>query len=186
MPSDPRASSCSAQSEAGFTLVEILVVVFIVALMSAVVVVNLPAPKPAGLVRADEIARDLRRASQEAIISGEPIALSILDGRYRFERYRAGFWSPAGAVSAGREASTGRVSVEIIRDDAGNRRRNAPQDRTGDTTAEFERQLVFSPVGDATPARVIISGSGDEWVIRVTASGDVQREGVDQGSVRRR
>ena len=85
-------------AEAGFTMVEVLIVVFIIALMSAVVVMNLPAAKPEAVSRADALVRDLNRASHEAIVSGEPVALAVRGGAYRFERYRAGFWSPTGAV----------------------------------------------------------------------------------------
>ena len=62
--------------DAGFSLMEMLVVVFIIAIASTAVVLTLPEPTPDARKRADTLARELVQAGRESIISGEPIALT--------------------------------------------------------------------------------------------------------------
>lgn len=168
------------RAEAGFTLVEIMIVVFIIALMSTVVVMNLPSAQSGTATRADALQRDLNRAAREAIVSGEPVALAVRGGQYRFERYRAGYWSPAGGVAGPQAAAASGLVLDIVA--AGEPRRKrvreaTPRTRTGASAAlpDFERKLVFSPVGDATPVTILLTDGADRAGITVSANGEITR-----------
>ncbi len=167
------------RAEAGFTLVEIMIVVFIIALMSTVVIVNLPAGKPAAATRVDALHRDLTRAAREAIVSGEPLALAVRDGRYRFERYRGGYWSPAGAVAGGAGSGAGAVTVEVFREGEDRLQARRDSSRTGQPDDSFERKLVFSPVGDATPVEIYVTDGVYRRGLAVSSNGEIRRIGPD-------
>jgi len=183
-------------AEAGFTLVEIMIVVFIIALMSTLVVMNLPAGKPGAIRSADALYRDLNRAAREAIVSGEPVALAVEGSAYRFERYRAGHWSPTGGVAGtpGTSAPGGLV-LEVLAEEEGRpagaraasarreaqRRSQAGRSRSGPgSQAGFERRLVFSPVGEATPVRILVTDGTHQSAIAVSANGDIRRVATER------
>ncbi|MEM7767123.1 MAG: GspH/FimT family pseudopilin [Pseudomonadota bacterium] len=169
-----------ASHDAGFTLVEVMIVVFIIALMSAVVMVNLPSTKPGAVRHADALQRDLTRAAREAIVSGEPVALATRGGSYRFERYRAGYWSPAGEVVRARGTAGPSIVLDVLRDGETRRRAAPTAESAREAAAQFQRQIVFDPVGGATPARIIITGDRYRQAITVSANGTITQRNADQ------
>jgi len=160
----------------GFTLTEVIIVVFIIALMSSVVIMNLPEPRPGAVTQADGLVRDLKRASREAIVSGEPVALAVRGGQYRFERYRGGFWTPAGVRNRA-DLNSEPIVISVSRtDETRSRARARTDDRErNETPADFERSLVFSPVGDVTPAQIIVTGGVHRIGIDISVSGEIAR-----------
>lgn len=77
----------------GFTLVELLVVIVILAIGAAVAVLALPDAEAGALAQAAErSAALLRLAREEAILGGEPLAVVVAAGGYHVERRRDGRW----------------------------------------------------------------------------------------------
>lgn len=165
--------------EAGFSLTELLVVVFIIGLMSTLVLVSIP-PAATPLERAaDRLENSLSQAAREAIVSGEPIAWShSATGGSRFEAYRQGEWTGLGNVRTAGPTSNIEIRVEHLgltlaedeTDEEGGARRGGRVD-------SFVRSVIFYPVGEATPARIHLSEGLEEIVLRVDATGDVMRNG---------
>ena len=81
--------------EAGVTLVEMLVVLVLVATLAGAVALSLPAARGADpLVEAELLAARMRRASEEALLAGAPVALAWDGEGYRFLVSMDGAWTP--------------------------------------------------------------------------------------------
>lgn len=163
--------------EAGFSLTELLVVVFIIGLMSTLVLVSLPQQATSLEREAERLERSLSQAAREAIVRGEPVAWSLTpQGASRFEAYRLGEWIGLGAVHR-LEAADMEVSVEHLglalshSTPAG----TAKRARSGETDS-FARSVIFYPAGEATPARIRFRQGFDEIRLDVDAGGHVTRQ----------
>ena len=64
-----------AANRAGFTLVELLMVVAIIGLAAGAVVLSVPDPRPSVAEDAERFAARLSRAREEAILSNRPVAV---------------------------------------------------------------------------------------------------------------
>lgn len=84
----------SDAAEAGFTLVELMVVLVLMGLAAAAVVLALPDPRGSLVNDAERFAARVRAAQEGAIGEGRPIALSVGGGGYRFERRVDRAWQP--------------------------------------------------------------------------------------------
>lgn len=179
------ARSAETAKEAGFTLVELLVVVFIIGLMAGLVVVNLPRPASPAEAHARALTRALHQAARESIISGQPMSWSVrAGGESRFERYVAGDWEGVDNPPMGRSATSDSapIIVEVSYPDGG-LRPDAPEEteaeRLAGRNSRFVRKLVFSPVGEATPAEIRVRASDEEYAVMVHADGRVEWRGAN-------
>lgn len=82
------------RSAAGFTLVELMVVIAIIGLMSATVVLTMADPRGRVSSDVDRFAGRVHAARNTAIIAGRPVALWVSSGAYGFERRAQGAWEP--------------------------------------------------------------------------------------------
>ena len=107
-------------AEHGFTLVELMVVVTIIALAAGAVAWSLP--DPAGRV-GDEAARfalRVRAAHDSAIVEARPVSVWVTAGGYGFDTRVGGGWTPLGAASfrverwqPGTQATTGDPAARV-------------------------------------------------------------------------
>lgn len=103
MPTSPPGNSVWAPAcagapacarEGGFTLVELMVTITVVALMSAAVVWAMPDPR--GKVQGDALrfAARVRAARDQAIVTAQPVSVWATAGGYGFDQRVAGRWTP--------------------------------------------------------------------------------------------
>ena len=79
-------------AEHGFTLVELLVVLTIIALLSATVLLSVPDPRGTLASEAERFAARAKAAQDRAIMDNRPIALRISPGGYAFSTRESGTW----------------------------------------------------------------------------------------------
>ena len=146
--------------QAGMTLVEVMLVVFIVGLVAGVAVMTLPdRPDPQ-----ERAVRDLGQAVREvqdmAVLTGDALAISAVDGKVSLVRWDGFDWQPAGRDLASLPQG---VSVRLVR-----------PGETGRDNERGERLLVFDPLGVSEPADIIVSAGAFERTLHITPDGEVR------------
>lgn len=151
----------------GFTLVELMVCLVIMALVSSLVVLSLPRGSDPVHSAAGGLAADLRYAARDSVVSGAATGVAVSAEGYRFLRFRRGTWMPLvdGEHLSTRQWPDG-VAVSLSRD--------------GETIAlGAGPQIRFNTVGMATPFEIDLIGPERRRRIVGTLEGDVALEEAD-------
>jgi general secretion pathway protein H len=142
-------------SASGFTLVEMMVVIFLLGLASAAVILTLPDGDSTARTEAERMAARVAAARDEAVLQSRPIAFWTRASGYGFERRTDGRWQPHPAKPFGARSF-----------EKGTRITGAAQSR-----------IVFDSTGLPSAAAEILLASGDgRSRIVVSASGEVKVE----------
>ena len=174
-----QAYSPAKERDAGFSLMEILVVVFIIGLLSSVVIMTLPDQKTEERKAADDLSRMLVLASREAILLGEPVRWQHDENGGAFHRYSLGEWKDLGyderAYADFYLQEDIRVQVKLL-DYEGFRELSDERDK-----AEKEKPpaVVFLATGEATSAQIVLSGPEQDVTINVSPDGVLSRSDLD-------
>lgn len=151
------AGARSPVSERGFTLVELMVVLAIMALAATAVVLTIPGEERNVRSEADRLAARLAAARDVAVIEGRSVSVNLAPSGYGFERRVEGAWQPL----------PGRAFEQ----------RNWPSEVhfvAGD--GQGAARILFDRVGTSpTPQAVVLSGGDAREIVRVSATGDVSR-----------
>ncbi len=133
-------------SQSGFTLIEIIVVLVILSLMTALIVSNGARVSPAVHARAaaEEISGALRSARSEALMSNKSVAFTLDLAN------RAYHWGPAP-----RQALSGDLSLSLLT----SRDLLAPSGSEG--------LVRFDPDGSSSGGRITVAGGGVAWWVGI-------------------
>jgi general secretion pathway protein H len=145
-----------AASRAGFTLVELLMVVAIIGLAAGAVVLSVPDPRPSVAEDAERFAARLSRAREEAILSNRPVAVETTPSGYGFMVFDGTGWSVLDDGPFGPETWTAGTTVSPV---AGPVR------------------VVFDPTGVAEPATLTLTRERNSRTITVDGAGEVSLDG---------
>jgi len=149
-----------SRDDPGFTLVEMMVVLTILALASTLVLLNGPGLGPSLSREADEFAGRLSAARDMALIANRAVSVTLTPDGYDVKvRSRAG-WVPPG----GERAFTGWA------DGTSASRGEAPLPAT----------LTFDSIGLAEPMRIWLYRNGSSEVIAIDGAGNVGRLRPDE------
>ncbi len=161
MASTPTLATGSSRfrSDAGVSLVEAMVALMIVGLMAGAVVLLAPGPARESQTEAERLAARIVLAGEESIIANRPLSLVVTQEGYGFERLEPNGWFPAEHGSPlGFHAWPNDLDVVVEKPDG-----------TGDDT----RIARFDAIGGATPAAIVLSGSGTRWRVAIDGQGEV-------------
>ena len=141
----------------GFTLVELMVVLAIMALAATAVVLTIPGEERNVRSEADRLAARLAAARDVAVIEGRSVSVNLARSGYGFERRIKGEW----------QALPGRSFEQ----------RNWPSDvRFAAGNGQGAARILFDRVGTSpTPQAIVLSGGDAREVVRVSATGEVSR-----------
>ena len=141
----------------GFTLVELMVVLAIMALAATAVVLTIPGEERTVRSEADRLAARLAAARDIAVIEGRSVAVNFAPSGYGFERRISGEWQPL----------PGRAFEQ----------RNWPGDvRFAAGDGQGAARILFDRVGiSPTPQAVVLTGGDAREIVRVSATGEVSR-----------
>jgi general secretion pathway protein H len=156
-------------SVAGFTLIEVLVVVLIVAVMIGVASVNLlRAPEDQVREEAERLALLLQAAQQEAVLQGRLFAFSAGREGYRFLRLDdQGKWQPlADDILRARALPAGVEIASFHVDGAG---------------GGEQEGFVLAPSGELANFRIVISAGAARWWVVGFADGTIRSQPQTDG-----
>jgi general secretion pathway protein H len=141
----------------GFTLVELMVVLAIMALAATAVILTIPGEERTVRSEADRLAARLAAARDVAVIEGRSVSVNFAPSGYGFERRIAGEWQPLpGRAFAQRNWPGG------VRFSAGD--------------GQGAARILFDRVGiSPTPQAIVLTGGGAREIVRVSATGEVGR-----------
>jgi general secretion pathway protein H len=144
------AAGRNRQTAAGFTLIELMIVIAILALASAAVMLVMPDPRGRLRDEANRFAARARAAHDVAITGARPVELWVSSAGYGFSERADGAWRPMAAKPfrvvqwpAGVHATTG-IRERLV----------------FDATGLADRALDVTIVREGDAARVSIAGDG--------------------------
>lgn len=144
-------------SQAGFTLLEVLTVVFIMGLVTSLVVIALPEPEQDLQTEARRLERTIDQLQDRAILTGAVHALDLTASNYQVTRWQAGTWTPLPGFS--HEFPGGVVANISGRQEAGS----------------SGWRLLFDPVGLPFQSQINLIGRGERVELNYSAAPDEGR-----------
>lgn len=148
-----------ASSDAGFTLVEVMVTVALMALASAAVVLTLPRLNPSPEATAEATRDRLADIAARAVIGGEIMGVAVNEGGLTPLHRRDGRWIEAGPRWTAEGASLALEGIAAERGEEGTPR--LPD-------------LWFTPAGDARSFRLRIERDGDTALLTGDEQGQMR------------
>lgn len=155
---------------AGVSLVEMMVALFIAAMVAGAAMLMMPGPDRTQHEAARRLAARLAAASDESVMANRRIALVVTPEGYGFDRLEENGW----VRIADRDALIFRAWPRGVAP-------ALPQTET--SSPPGGRVAVFDPVGGASPARIALAGDatndGKGWTVEIDGSGVIH---VDRAS----
>ncbi|APG61980.1 type II secretion system protein GspH [Sphingorhabdus lutea] len=148
--------NCKNITQNGFTLVELMVVIFLIGLASAAVVMALPNDDGRARQHAEKLAMHIAATRNMAILQARPTLVSFSISGYAFEQRRDGAW----------QAFEEKQFQSV----------NLPSTLKISSTSKLPARIMFDATGmPNAPARISINANdGPAHHVNITASGDVK------------
>lgn len=171
MPAHPPAATPSTVAmppRNGFSLIEMLVVLFMMALLAGVAMLSLPGGDTELRREAERFAARTQAARDEAIITGSSVAVVVGPAGYYFERRVDGAWEPLQARTLQTAAWDAGTAVDLA---------VGGQAQASVDAGTSNARLIFDPLGLANDeARVRLVRGGHAVAVRIARDGAVSVE----------
>ena len=167
----------------GFTLIEILVVLFIISIVSTVALLSISHNSNKQIETfANELTQVITLAEEQALLQPAVIGLSFTENSYQFLTYQApsekdktASWIPIQDDVLGKHTIPSDIEVKVVVANA--------KPSTTDTMDEHEKaqpQIIISTNGDVTPFTIYIGKRDDKprYVITGEANGTVTNKSL--------
>jgi general secretion pathway protein H len=139
------------QETNGFTLTEILVVVFLIGLASAAVLLSVPGDTAKLRDSADRFAARIAAARDSAVMGSQPVAVWLRRSGYGFERQSRGVW----------QAAEGKSFTQQYWPD-------------GTTAGQTDTRVIFDATGlPSAPLHIVLRRGEAEIGVDISAAGEV-------------
>lgn len=145
--------------DAGFSLTELMIVVFIIGVVSSFILMTAPRTSSDVERKADDLVQTLSSASELAVISGVSHGIDIGVSELTVVHLVSGKWMPLPQARVTIPQNMV-LSVEGVDVDQ----------------AQWVPEIVLDPIGSATPARLRFEGSGGALDVTIDAGTNVSLE----------
>ena len=145
--------------QSGLTLVEVMVVVFVIGLVTSIAVLTLPSRDNAGERALKVVRQALQDAHDRSVLTGEVIGLHLTETGFRLVSWTGDEWLPIrrGNISFPRD-----VRVELL-----------AADETGAQSRKPPERIIFNPLGLAEPVQLSVSWRAFSQELTLTPDGDL-------------
>lgn len=144
----------NSAKENGFSLVELMVVIFIIGLSSAFVILSLPGGGSETREQAEMLAARIAASRDRAILNSQPVAVWVSASGYGFEHKLSGKWEPLSSKPFQTHDWPGSVSLP----DAANTATRIIFDATGLPSSQAQIALQHA---DGSQTQVYLSAVGE-------------------------
>jgi len=149
------ATGARRRRDAGFTLVEVMVALFVMGLAAGAILLNLPPPGPRLSDEAERLAARLRNAQQEAVLTNRDVEVVITPQGCGFRVRRQGRWTPLDTGAFESRPWAEGLSVRV-------------------QGGEGVEAVRFDSTGGAEPAAIRLSAGGRSVGVAVDPQGHVR------------
>lgn len=161
----------------GFSLIELLVVLTILAFAAIVVVINAPTMRSDVRTAAERFALTLRVADDEAALSGRALRLVMEENQYFFEQYGGGEWraAPIGnfpaVIELPRDVFLIATTESLVADNEARLLRP-----TDEKPEEESEKMLIDPAGLPASLTAEFSQNNNRWTVTRNERGEVSIE----------
>ena len=179
-----RDVSFKNHSTRGFTLIEILVVLFIISIVSTVALLSISRNQTKQLQNfTTQLSQQITLAEEEALLQSTVIGLSIDEKQAQFFSYQAATdkdkkdtWVPIQDTVLAKQIIPGNMQVKVV---IANAKKSDEEEISADENRDEEKtitpQIIISTNGDITPFTIYVGKRDDKprFAIIGTADGSV-------------
>lgn len=146
------------RSERGMTLVEVMMVIFLIGLTSSIVVFTMPERVKPIEKAADRLTRDVRMAADRAILTGRVQGIDLLEDGYARVEWQNEDWVVLRGAGSQREDA----QIRIL--------------NTGGGADEAQPELIFDPTGVNEAFDLELMNKGERLILTLAADGEIRRD----------
>lgn len=175
-PGSSAPARAQAGPQAGLTLIEVLVVIGLMGLMTAIVVLTVPPRAGEAELAARAFSREVASLADQAVVRGRTVGLGEAEGGLSAYAYADG-WAPSRALAGGEGLRTALTPADEV----------LPPDPVPTGTLLVYRPpgeeaapevppppVLFAPTGEVTPFAARFEGDRETWVVTVGAFGEAE------------
>lgn len=165
-----KAYGCSSSAQRGYTLIEILIVLFIISIVSTVALLTIGRSDTRDMENfVQEVTQMISLAEEQAMLNPTVLGLTFDKENFYFNSLQKNNWQPVEDKNLNEHAIPSNLEVTIEGQAA------KPDSEQRSAVSRLDPQIVISTNGDVTPFIIYVGKKGQKprYVIRGEANGQV-------------